>query len=264
MSGLAVLYFHGSAWHMLDKDFRTRPMFRHLVSQGHTVMDVSYRLCPEVDIHGMVGDVKRAVAWMKANAARLGVDPDKIVLGGGSAGAHVALLAAYAPDEPELTPDDVKGADLSVCGAYSFYGPTNLLASYVYERQEQMLAYPPVPIADPSYELNMATDIGRIDTLLGGHPKDVPQMYEIASPVNHVGPDCPPTFLALGEQDMLEPMAATGVMYHKLVAAGVSAVFLLLPWTDHGFDLLCPQLSPPAQAALYDFDRFLAILANRD
>ena len=43
-------------------------------------MDVAYRLCPEVDIYGMVGDVKRAVAWMKANASRYGVNPEKIVI----------------------------------------------------------------------------------------------------------------------------------------------------------------------------------------
>ncbi|MFC1879405.1 alpha/beta hydrolase [Chloroflexota bacterium] len=81
-SGLAVIFFHGSGWYMFDKDFYTRPFFHHLTAQGHTVMDVAYRLCPEVDIFGMIGDVKQAIAWMKANASRYGVDPDKIVLGG--------------------------------------------------------------------------------------------------------------------------------------------------------------------------------------
>ena len=50
------------------------PTFRHLAAQGHVVMDVSYRLAPEADLLGMVGDVKRSVAWLKANAARYGVD----------------------------------------------------------------------------------------------------------------------------------------------------------------------------------------------
>ena len=52
----------------------------------------AYRLCPEVDIYGMVGDVKRAIAWMKANASRYGVNPEKIVLGGGSAGGHLCPI----------------------------------------------------------------------------------------------------------------------------------------------------------------------------
>ena len=61
-SGLALVYLHASAWWILDKDSGTRPLFRHLAAQGHVIMDVSYRLCPEVDIYGMIGDVKRAVA----------------------------------------------------------------------------------------------------------------------------------------------------------------------------------------------------------
>jgi hypothetical protein len=42
-------------------------------------MDVAFRPCPEVDIYGMIGDVKRAIAWRKANASRHGLDPGKIV-----------------------------------------------------------------------------------------------------------------------------------------------------------------------------------------
>jgi len=54
-TGLAFIYLHASAWWILDKDSGTRPLFRHLVAQGHVVMDVAYRLCPEVDIYEMVG-----------------------------------------------------------------------------------------------------------------------------------------------------------------------------------------------------------------
>ncbi|MDQ5852752.1 MAG: alpha/beta hydrolase [Chloroflexota bacterium] len=106
-SGVAYLYFHGSGWYILDKDVGTRRLFRHLAAQGHVVMDVAYRLYPEVDLMGMLGDVKRVVAWMKANAGRFDVDPARIVVGGGSAGGQLALLAAYAPQHPDLTPLDV-------------------------------------------------------------------------------------------------------------------------------------------------------------
>ena len=106
-SGLGFVYLHGSGWYIGDKDFCTRPLFRHLAAQGHVIMDVAYRLCPEVDIYGMTGDVKRAVAWIKANAAQYQVNPERIVLGGGSAGGHLALLAAYAPHHALLTPQDV-------------------------------------------------------------------------------------------------------------------------------------------------------------
>jgi acetyl esterase/lipase len=55
-SGLAFIYLFGSASYILDKDVGTRPLFRHLAAQGHVIMDVAYRLYPETDIPGMVGD----------------------------------------------------------------------------------------------------------------------------------------------------------------------------------------------------------------
>ena len=125
-SGLAFIYFHGSGWHFSDKDVGTRPMFRHLSAQGHVIMDVAYRLCPETEWRGMLGDVKRAVAWLRINAAEYGVDPARIVLGGGSAGGHLALLAAYTADDAALTPVDVMGMDLAVRGVVSWYGPPDM------------------------------------------------------------------------------------------------------------------------------------------
>jgi acetyl esterase/lipase len=79
-------------------------------------MDAAHRSCPETDVIGMVGDVHRAVAWIKANAERYGIDPERVVVMGGSSGAHIALLAAYAPHEPKLVPEELHGADTSVCG----------------------------------------------------------------------------------------------------------------------------------------------------
>jgi len=263
VSGLAFIYFHGGAWSIGDKDTFTRPFFRHLVAQGHTVMDVSYRLCPEVDIYGMVGDVKRAIAWMKTNASRYGVDPEKIVIGGGSAGGHLSLLAGYTPQLPELTPEDVRSADLSVCGIISHYGPTDLLAVYQHTNQYRTVGLPPVPIGEnPDYNKNMR-DAGRLDILLGGHPQDAPDMYQLASPVTHVHPGCPPTLLIQGNHDVVCPVDATCALYKKLVESGVPAINIVFPSTAHGFDLLLPWINPAAQSALYDVDRFLALMLKK-
>jgi acetyl esterase/lipase len=265
VSGLAYIYLHGSGWAALDKDFGTRPFFRHLTAQGHTVMDVAYRLIPEVDIYGMIGDVKRAIAWIKAEASCYGVDPDKIVLGGGSAGCHLALLAGYAPQHPELTPEDLTSADLSVCGVISYYGPTNLLAEY--ERCKTANPFfdlPPVPTGtkvDPKKAFQYA---GRMDILMGGHPQDIPGRYQLASPATHIHPGSPPTLLIQGDQDLLVDMDDTRALYAKLVESGVPAINVVYPWTDHAFDLIVPQINPAAQSALYDVDRFLALLLNRD
>ena len=261
-SGLAFVYLHGSAWYIGEKDFGTRPLFKQLTAQGHVVMDVDYRLNPEVDIYGMVGDVKRAVAWMKDNASRYGVDPDRIILGGGSAGGHLALLAAYTPEDPRLSPPELEGRDLSVRAVVSLYGPTDLRACYEYLDQKRFIGLPNVEIGGPgaaTMKKNIA-DAGRLDWLLGGHLHEVPEVYALASPVTHVSVDSPPTLLIQGEPDVIAPIAATRELHDRLVENGVLAVNIVFPMTNHGFDLLFPQVSPPAQAALYYLERFLALM----
>ena len=266
VSGLAFIYFHGSGWWIGDKDLykTTRPLFNHLVAQGHIVMDVAYRLCPEVDIFGMVGDVKRAIAWLKTNASHYGIDPEKIVIGGGSAGAHLALLAGYTPEHPELTPEDVKGTNLSVCGIISYYGPIDLVEGY-HRYTDLILSKNPPPVSigkDIAFE-EKVPHIGRLDTLFGGHPEDIPEIYQLVSPATHVHPDSPPTLLFQGDKDVLVPMEPTCALHKKLVECGVPAIKVVYPWTEHGFDLLLPQTCPPAQSALFDVDRFLALLLNK-
>jgi acetyl esterase/lipase len=261
-SGLVYVFLHGGAWWILDKDFATRPLFRHLAAQGHVIMDVAYRLCPEVDIYGMVGDVKRAVAWIKANATKYQVNPERVVLGGGSAGGHLALLAAYAPNHPLLTPSELQNNDLSVRAVISNYGPVDLRACYHHLDQKRVMSMPKVEIGLPGaaeMKKSMA-DAGRMDTLLGGHLDEVPEVYELASPIAHVQPGCPPTLLIQGEPDVVTPAAAARELHGKLVACGTPAVNIIYPLTNHAFDLLLPRVSPPAHASLYYMERFLALM----
>jgi acetyl esterase/lipase len=265
VSSLALVYVHGGGWVAGDKDFLTRPFFRHLVAQGHIVMDIAYRLCPEVDFYGMIGDVKRAITWMKANASRYGVNPEKVVLGGYSAGAHLALLAGHTPGHPELTPEDLISLDQSVCGVVSYYGNTDLSVGYEpWLTANPYLNMDPVPMGtklDPKKAFNYA---GRLDIVLGGSPQDFPDIYQLVNPTNHVHPDSPPTLLIQGDKDILVPLETTHALYTKLVESGVPAINVVFPWTDHMFDLILPQVNPAAQSALYDVDRFLALMLNKD
>lgn len=265
VSGLAIIFFHGSGWAAGDKDFGTRPFFNHLVAQGHTVMDVAYRLCPEVQLYEMVGDAKRAVAWMKDHAEKYGVDPSKIVLAGGSAGAHVAMLGAYTPNHSGFTPEELKNVDLSVRGMVSYYGPVDLEAGYIpWMEANPNSDLPPVPIGTKIEGMEAFKYAGRMDMLLGGSPEEVPDMYKMAAPITHVNSETPPTLFLQGTTDVLVPVEPTKALYTKLVEAGVPAVLVIFPTTEHMFDFMFPQFSPPAQSALYDVDRFLALVLNQD
>ena len=273
-SGLAVVYLHGSAWSLLDKDFSTRSFFRHLAAQGHVVMDVAYRLYPETDMLGMVGDAKRAIAWMKAHGPEYGVNPERVVVAGGSAGGYLALLAAYTSREDALMPGDVGASDLSVRGVISCYGPTDLRAYYDHTRQDtwvdlgQVLeTRPPSPlmrrVLGTSYErlgLGKAGAPGAMEPLLGGTPETIPDLYALFSPTTHVQAGSPPTLLIQGKDDVIAPVTATNLLFERLVAASVPAVNIVFPHAEHGFDLALPRRSPAAQTAWYHQERFLALM----
>lgn len=278
-SGLAFIYLHGSAFYFLDKDLGTRPFFGHLAAQGHVIMDVAYRLFPETDIMGMVNDVKQAICWMKENAGLYGVNPHRIVVGGGSAGGHLALLAAYTANNSQFTPKELQSNDLSVCAVISLYGTTDLEAVYYHTNQHLTTRSIPgrpkkrVPTKMPGWMVKSLgkdydrlgfnkgfENAGALAPLLGGHPDECPETYALFSPVNHVHSACPPTLLIHGEHDIMAPVRTTRKMQERLLAKKVPVVIHILPQTDHAFDLVLPKISPAAHNAIYDVERFMALM----
>ena len=283
-TGTAIVYLYGGSWHFFDKDVLTRPLFRQLTAQGHVVMDAAHRSCPETDVIGMVGDVHRAVAWIKANAERYGIDPERVVVMGGSSGAHIALLAAYAPHEPNLVPEELHGADTSVMAVVSWYGIPEMASAVerwlgqeaatsspqVWDRKEpgkvanllnvlmmrRPLTAAQSPPAPPVRQL--------VRNLLGVEPgESATAMYDLASPIHHVNPACPPTLMFQGTHDAVVPLEAARRLHRSLEAAGVPVVYVEYIWTEHAFDVMYPPLAnPAAKAALYDLERFLVAVAN--
>lgn len=277
LSGVAVVYLHGSAYSILDKDVGTRPLFRHFVAQGHVVVDVAYRLFPESDVPGMAADAKRAVAWVRNHAADLGIDPDLIVLAGGSAGGHLALLAGYSREDPALTPPELAGSDPAVRAVVSLYGQVDLAAMYEHTSQAKV-CHPDDPQPDwdagPAawmqrrfgadagrLRLQFMTVAGRCDWLMGGTPSEVPERYAVVSALEHVHADCPVTLLIHGTHDEMAPVSAVRELDAALDDVGVPVVAVVLPHTDHMFDLVGMAWSPPARTALHVLERFLALLA---
>jgi acetyl esterase/lipase len=269
-SGLGFIYLHGGGYTAFDKGGPTELWFRHLAAQGHAVMDVSYRLIPETHVPGMAGDVKRAVAWFKRHGDRYGVRPDRVVLGGGSAGSHLALLAAYAPHHPLFTPEDVRGLDLTVRGVIGYYnaGDYRLDAQPTDKPSplERAISGMLTKVLGRWSASEIAVDeTGGWDAklFLGGRPDEWPDLYRQISPIVHVGPDSPPTLQFVGEHDVyVSRIGSVPTLHRTLKEAGARSVCVVFPRTDHAFDLFLPSVSPAAQTAMYDVDRFLALMAS--
>ncbi len=171
-------------------------------------MDIAYRLAGETDMHGMLGDVKRAIAWLKTNHASLGVDPAKVVLAGGSAGAHLALLAAYTPNTPGFDPEDTRECDTSACAVVAFYPVADLRTLTVYWSEQAMH-----PLATAlGKALGLFPQQGYLPwsrlarRLFGGPLGAISRELLTYSPVAHVGPHCPPTLILQGLHDHVVPV----------------------------------------------------------
>jgi len=285
-TGLAILYFHGGAWQAFDKDFLTQPLFRRLASQGHVIMDVAYSLAPGADLNRMLGDVKQAIVWMKTHAVEYEINPDRIVLMGVSGGAHLALLAAYAPNHPAF---QLVGqpSDMSVRAVISMFGITDLCA-FFHEFGQSTRKQPEYSsqITDdlrprihdktwmdrfmthgrifPAYRhANMPGGALLLVYLLRGTLKEIPDTYRLASPIVHVGAHCPPTLQIFDEQDFVIDPSHGRRLHQALCEAKVKSVFIEIPNTVHGFDQyfgVSRRVAPAAQSATYDIERFLALM----
>lgn len=250
-SGLAVIYLHGGGWRSLDKDTLTRPFFRQLTAQGHLVMDVAYRLYPEVDLVGMVSDCEHAVAWLKDQAGRYNIDQKKIVLAGGSAGGHLALLCAYSAGHSQLTPPGLEGTDISVRAVVAYYPVADV---HAYAEYKEYGPHNIGPVNIPRRRQLVA------ELVRGASAEATPEDYALFSPINHVHPGCPPTLLLLAQDDDIVPVEPVRAMHRQLEKVGVPAVLVEFPGTEHGFDLALTNYSPAAQSALTDVVRFLLMV----
>lgn len=275
-SGLGLIYVHGGVWMIGDKDTATRPFFRRLAGQGHVVLDIAYTLWPEGDIPTMVAEVKQAVLWLKEKGAALGVASEGIVLMGGSAGGHLALLAAYTPDHPSLSPASGDG-DTSVRGVIAFYPPVDFLS--LHAQNAEFGHQSPALLAKAADALQnwllqasgggraqQEKDVAGVDpgemlsSILGGDVDERPETYRLLSPISHVGAHCPPTLLLQGSDDAFGLTPAVRRLHRDLKRMGVPSILVEFPHTDHGFDLFLPQVAPAAQAATCDVERFLECL----
>ncbi len=121
-----VLVIHGGSWQTGDKG-EFAALNRFLAGRGYLVAAMNYRLAPKHKFPAAFEDVKHAIVYLKTHAADLGIDGDRLVLLGRSAGAQLAMLAGYV------------AGNSAVRGVISFYGPPDLRFSYTFPANPAVL-----------------------------------------------------------------------------------------------------------------------------
>ncbi|WP_084517978.1 alpha/beta hydrolase [Microtetraspora niveoalba] len=119
-----LIHLHGGGYHGGRKDSQALPLLYRLAGQGWVCVSANYRLRPQATLQDHLVDAKKVIAWVREHGRRYGADPDRIVLAGSSAGAHMAALAALGPDDPALQPgfERVDTSVAAVIGLGGYYG----------------------------------------------------------------------------------------------------------------------------------------------
>ncbi len=225
-----VLVIHGGGW---DSGDRTQlPRFNGWLAQrGYAVAAIDYRLAPQHAWPAAADDVETALAFLKDNAARLGLDPQKFILLGRSAGGQIATAFAYGRLDP------------AVRGVVALYAPHDLHFAWQYGREDDIL-----------HSLQL------LRQLTGGTPDTVRAAYDSASGYSLATKSAPPTLIVHGVIDTLVWHKQSERLHTRLDELGVPNVFVSLPWATHAFDY--NLAGPGGQLTTYALEWFLAAVTK--
>lgn len=222
-----VVMVHGGGWDSGTRD--QIPYFNHwLADSGYAVAAISYRLAPEHPWPAQRDDTLQAIDWLKANAARLDIDADRIVLMGRSAGAQIAGAVAYAANDPAIR------------GFVGLYGVYDMHFVWSISKEDDVL-----------------NSVKLMNQFLGGAPSPANlAAYDSASAQGLVQTgQTPPTLLLHGTVDTLCWVEHSRRLARTLKAAEVPHVFVELPWAVHAFDF--NRTGPGGQITAYAVSAFL-------
>lgn len=223
----AIVIIHGGGWAGGKKDAaRERNIGNTLAAHGYVCASIDYALASEgkPTWPGNLHDCKRAVRFLRKNAARYRIDPDHIGVIGGSAGGHLTAMVALTGPDAGLDPGE-PDADIS-CRV-----------------QAAVPMYPPVTL--------------RKDTrMLPGTRAEVPELYRKASPLAHITPDDPPMLILHGTADKTVPVEESHILADALKEAGVPHELVIIEGAPHTFHLQ-PKQRDLRPLVLGFFDRHL-------
>ncbi|MEJ2151260.1 MAG: alpha/beta hydrolase [Chloroflexota bacterium] len=210
-----VVWIHGGAWMMGDKSWV--PPTLPLLAEGFAMASIDYRLSQEAIFPAQIEDCKAAIRWLRANAARYNLDPDRVGAWGESAGGHLAALLGTAGG---VAAWDQRGGNREyssrVQAICDWFGPSDLLRMGVMES---------------GFDHNAADAPEAL--LIGGPVQENKELAKRANPITYITPETPPFFIMHGERDDVVPVGQSELLHRALVEAGLDSTLMIIPGMGH-------------------------------
>jgi acetyl esterase/lipase len=213
----AIVFVHGGGWIIGDKR-GMRAMAETAAREGFVCFNINYRLAfgAENNWPAALDDSQRAVRWVRANAARYGVDPERMGAVGGSAGGHLVTFLGTTDTLDNSDPALARYSSRTQC-VVNLFGPTDLTDD-LSQKVEAGLA---------------SNDMVR--QFLGGTPQQKPDAARAASPLWRVDAKSAPFLIFHGRLDTLVPPDHSERLYAALQKAGVESKLVMFENEGHGW-----------------------------
>lgn len=199
-----VLNIHGGGWNHGDKESQTG--FGSFFKHGYAVANVEYRLVDVAPAPAAIEDVRCALIYILNHAKELNIDTQKIVIMGGSAGGHLALMAGLLGNDRRFDTNCSCASEIKIAAIVDKYG-----------------------IAD----LTTLGDYGSAKKWLGVNSGNR-GFTESVSPIYYVKTDSPPTIIVHGNADPVVPYEQSVLLHQKFVDSGVKTDFISIEGGKHG------------------------------
>ncbi|WP_395737860.1 alpha/beta hydrolase fold domain-containing protein [Prosthecobacter sp.] len=220
-NGYGIVYMVSGGW-VSGYSANTPPFYAPFLERGYTVFSVRHACQPKFIIPEITQDIHRAVRFIRHNAAKFNVNPDKLGISGGSAGGHLSLTMAVhgGPGDPQAK-DAIDRESSAIQAVACLYPPTDFL-NY----------------GKPGED---AVGVGTLKNYKGafGAEADTPEgrqrLGREVSPIYYVTAKLPPTFIIHGDQDFLVPIQQSETFVAKAKEAGATAQLVVKPGAAHGW-----------------------------
>ena len=225
-----IVFIHGGGWSIGDKGQAVGAKADHFAGMGFAFASLNYRLVPAASVEQQAADIAAGIAWLRANAAAHGIDPDRIVVMGHSAGAHLAALVASDPAflaAAKVPFSALKGAVLLDGAGYDV-------------------------------ATQMASPVNRVGTMYGAAFGTDPARHRRLSPLHHAAAPNAPKWLILAVAQRADSTAQGTALAAALTRAGAAARVVGVPDSSHA--MLNRQLGTAGDFATSQIDAFLGAL----